>query len=300
MRKLIRAKMIGAIAVLLAATSCTTAPQSAALGAALFSTVNAQGCEELLSPQRSTLIVVEPASNRRLVCNAERAGTRFIPASTYKIPHALIALETEVVSDIEANFEWDSRDRGVPAWNRDLKLGEAISASAVWVFQGIASRLGSDTEAGWVKKFEYGNENVGTASDLLHFWLSGPLEISANEQIQFLMRLVARELAVSERSTAQVIAALRVGETAEGYAIYGKTGAMLPIDDAGFLRMSEPNLLPARRERTGWFVGWIDRPETKGGAVYFAHNLDLTLPGAMGARTEAVYMLLARNGLPSP
>jgi len=298
-KKSSRARLFGTIAVSLAAASCITAAPSSAPIAAQFSTVSAEGCEELLSAERATLVIVEPATNRRLICNAERAAIRFVPASTYKIPHALIALETGVVPDIDTNFEWDSRDRGVAAWNRDLEFGEAITVSAVWVFQDVASRLGMDTEREWVDELGYGNQDVGDASDLRHFWLSGPLEISADEQIEFLMRLVARELPVSETTKAQIIGALRAGETSAGFPIYGKTGAMLPIDDEGFLRMSVPDLLPTDAERTGWFVGWIDRPEAEGGPIYFAHNLDLSLPGAMSARTETVYTVLERNGLPS-
>lgn len=265
-----------------------------------YQSETAKGCDELASAQRATLVMVEPSSGRRLVCNPKRAATRFVPASTYKIPHTLIALETQAVASIDETFSWDSRDRGVSAWNRNLTVKEAVAVSAVWVFQAIATRIGSDTEREWLEKLQYGNEDVGETSGLKNFWLSGPLTISADEQVDFLIRLVERKLPVSETTTAQTIRALRVDETADHYAVYGKTGAILPIDDDGFLRTSDSNLLPANIEKTGWFVGWIDRPQSEGGPIYFAHNLDLSLPDAMSARTRSVYALLARNGFPSP
>lgn len=265
-----------------------------------YKSVTAKSCDELTSAQRATLVIVEPSSGRRLVCNPTRAATRFIPASTYKIPHTLIALETQAVASIDETFSWDSRDRGVPVWNRNLTVKEAVAVSAVWVFQAIATRIGSNTEHEWLETLQYGNEDVGKTSDLQNFWLSGPLTISADEQVDFLTRLVGRELPVSETTSAQTIQALHVSETADGHPIYGKTGAMLPIDNDGFLRTSDSSLLPAKIEKTGWFVGWIDRPQSEGGPIYFAHNLDLSLPDAMSARTRSVYVLLARNGFPAP
>ena len=293
-------KLLSALACALLTASCATTTVQSDLTVDQSGSATAQGCDELASAERATLVIVEPTLGRRLVCNSARAAVRFVPASTYKVPHTLIALDAQAVSSINEPFSWDGRDRGVPAWNRNLDFGEAIAVSAVWVFQDVASRLGSAAEAEWIGKFEYGNQNVGTPSDLRHFWLSGPLKISADEQIEFLMRLAAGELPVSARSKTQTISALRMGETSDGFAIYGKTGAMLPIDDEGFLRMSEPELLPTGEERTGWFVGWIDRPVANGGPIYFAHNLDLSLPDAMTTRTQSVYELLERNGFPSP
>lgn len=294
-----RTRLITAFLALLAA-SCVAGPRPAVTDMRQPVTGKAEGCEKLADMERAALVIVEAATKKRVVCNEKRATTRFVPASTFKIPHALIALETGVVSRRDTVFAWDTRDRGVPAWNANLTFDEAIAASAVWVFQEVASRLGATREAEWVAKLSYGNEDVGTPSELRHFWLSGPLRISADEQVEFLIRLVARQLPISEKSTLQIITALRVGQTSEGYPIYGKTGAMLPIDDTGFLRVSNQALLPSDEERTGWFVGWIGRPDSAGGPIYFAYNLDLNLPDAMNARTKDVYTLLLRNGFPAP
>lgn len=94
---------------------------------------------------------------------------------------------------MDAVFVWDGRDRGVAPQNRDLTLKDAVAASAVWVFQDIAGRIG----------------HVG-----------------------------------------------------EAY--------------------------------------WIERPEPEGGPVFFAHSLDLALPGAMAARTADAYAVLGSKGFPAP
>ncbi|WP_221556911.1 penicillin-binding transpeptidase domain-containing protein [Qipengyuania qiaonensis] len=246
------------------------------------------------------MVIYQPGAERMLVCNSARSEQRFVPASTFKIPHTLIALETGAVADENAKFRWDGKDRGVPAWNGDKSLAEAVPASAVWVFQAIAHSVGTQREQAWVERLGYGNENVGPEADLRHFWLSGPLTISAVEQVTFLERLRNGTLDASASSMDRTRRIIRMDPASDGSAIYGKTGAMLPIDDDGFLHKETDGLLRSDMERTGWFVGWIERPESAGGPVYFAMNLDLTLAGAMDARTKGAFSVLAANGFPVP
>lgn len=44
--------------------------------------------------------------------NASRNNTAFLPASTYKIPNSLIALETGIIKDDVAVLTWDGIERG--------------------------------------------------------------------------------------------------------------------------------------------------------------------------------------------
>lgn len=148
-----------------------------------------------------------------------------------------------------------------------------------------------------MRRFRYGNQDGGGADDLRHFWLSGPLAISAVEQVNFLQRLRTGGLNADEVSQARTTELLKFGECGEDCVIYGKTGAMLPIDNEGFLREGDASLLPKGSERTGWFVGWVERPDAACGPIVFAHNLDLALPGATAARTEVAFKILAANGV---
>lgn len=258
-----------------------------------------KGCALLVDPRRSTFVLHEVKTGRTLACNAARAEHRFTPASTFKIPHALLAIESGVVTDETRSFIWDGRPRGVGAWDRDTSMADAIRNSTVWVFQAIASQLGIEREAAALKRLGYGNADVGGTRDLRHFWLSGPLAISATEQVRFLTRLRAGTLDADKQSQARTAALLHLRECGAGCDVYGKTGAVLPIDDDGFLREGDRTLLPEGQERTGWFVGWVERPDDEGGAVVFAHNLDLALPGAMNARTKVAFEILRANGLPT-
>jgi len=255
-----------------------------------------RGCHILVDPLRSTFVLYEVKSGRTLTCNKDRAATRFVPASTFKIAHALIALETGVVEDESAPFAWDGRPRGVAAWDRDTSLAGAMAPSTVWVFQEVAARIGAERERAWLTHLVWGNAQAGRPDQLRTFWLSGPLAISALEQIDFLDRLRTGDLKARAETQRRVRDMLHLRDCGPGCRVYGKTGAVLPIDDQGFLRSGVADLLPAG-ERTGWFVGWVDRPDSAGGPVVFAHNLDLDLPEAMAARTRIAWTLLAANGV---
>ncbi len=297
-RRLRKVRTALVLGVVLGASSCVSSPHSSPAVSAKVT--QAQGCEKLPPGGKATMVIFDPTSGQMMTCDETRAQTRFVPASTFKIAHTLIALETGAISGVDEEFEWDGRDRGLSAWNRDLDVDDAVSVSAVWVFQAIAVRIGVQQEAEWVQNLEYGNETIGSVSDLRHFWLSGPLKISAIEQVDFLYRLHTNQLPVSPASIEGTLKALTLGRTQEGFRVYGKTGAMLPIDDEGYLRSESLDLLPSNQERTGWFVGWIDRPGQNGGSVYFAINLDLASPDAMAARTRLAYEVLRANGIAVP
>src|SRR3569833_464723 len=72
-----------------------------------------------------------------------RSGEAKLPASTFKIPNSLIALETEVVQDPDKDvFKWDGVTRSIEAWNKDHTMRSAIAVSAVPVFFVFARRIG--------------------------------------------------------------------------------------------------------------------------------------------------------------
>ncbi len=55
----------------------------------------------------------------------DKAGKSQLPASTFKIPHSIIALESGVVEDDSTLFPWDGNARRLTAWEQDLNFKEA-------------------------------------------------------------------------------------------------------------------------------------------------------------------------------
>jgi beta-lactamase class D len=204
------------------------------------------------------------------VSDPERAKAAYLPASTFKIPNTIIALETGVVASLDDPvFKWDRKVRSidgkqVEAWNRDQPLREAFRNSTVWVYQEIARRVGPERMAHFVKAFDFGNRTItGAAVD--QFWLSGDLRMTALQQIAFLAKLRSGSLPVSARAQNLAKEAMEIERT-DAYVLRGKTGW-------------------AFDQKIGWFVGWI---ETENASYLFALNLDVTGPRSIKARAGIV------------
>lgn len=70
-----------------------------------------------------------------------RARKRYSPASTFKIPHTLFALDAGVVRDEFQVFPWDGTKRGIETWNHDQNLRSAMRNSVVGFIRSSPGRL---------------------------------------------------------------------------------------------------------------------------------------------------------------
>src|SRR6185295_9041935 len=118
---------------------------------------------------------------------SEICATRLLPASTFKIPHALAALDAGVLAGPDAKMVYDGSPQANASWRRDHTLASAMRYSVVWYFQRVAEKLGTDRERAYLKKFDYGNADP--TSGLTTFWLGGSLQITPDEQLRFMHRL---------------------------------------------------------------------------------------------------------------
>lgn len=197
--------------------------------------------------------------------NPERAEKAFLPASTFKIPNSLIALETGVIKDENEIIRWDGEKRFLESWNRDLDLKEAFKVSAVWFYQELARRIGAERMNLWLNKCAYGNKDCRDAIDT--FWLDGQLRITAKQQAEFLEKLYKGELPFAPRTMSIVRDIMTVEKTAT-YVFRAKTGMAI--------RVEHP---------VGWYVGWLERD---GNVYFFANNIDLREGVDPMARVEIV------------
>ena len=138
---------------------------------------------------------------------ADACQTRITPASTFKVPHALAALDAGVISgpDEQLPFVDDGREY-FESSRRPHTLATAIRHSVLWYFQRIAERLGPDREAAYLRKFGFGN--MDSTSGLTSFWIGGSLQVSPEEQLAFWLKLYRNELPASARAVEQVKAML--------------------------------------------------------------------------------------------
>jgi beta-lactamase class D len=133
---------------------------------------------------------------------ADACRTRVAPASTFKVPHALAALDAGVVAGANERIAYDGRELPIPAWRHDHTLRTAMRDSVVWYFQALAMRLGAARELEYLQRFDYGN--MDSSSGLTTFWLGESLLISPEEQVRFLRDLYADKLPAGKRHMATV------------------------------------------------------------------------------------------------
>lgn len=127
---------------------------------------------------------------------ATACRTRVSPQSTFKIPHALAALDAGIVRDAASMFPYDGKPYPFENWRRDHTLATAMRYSVVWWFQRVARELGPAREREYLHRFNYGNAD--STSGLTTFWLGESLAISPEEQLQFIGKLFANKLPVSD------------------------------------------------------------------------------------------------------
>ena len=205
-----------------------------------------------------------------------RSGEGKLPASTFKIPNSLIALETGVVADPDKDiFKWDGVTRSIEAWNKDHTLRSAIAVSAVPVYQEIARRIGQERMQKYVDLLEYGNREIGGGID--QFWLTGNLRIDPIQQVDFVDRLRRGVLPVSKHSQELVRDILPVTEAGDA-TIRAKSGLL-------GAEVGKPSL--------GWMVGWAEKGSQQ---TVFAMNMDCKEPSHIAARMTVTQQCLADIG----
>lgn len=199
---------------------------------------------------KGTMVIESLDGKESFVYNEARAKTPLLPASTFKIPNTLIALEEGVVNE-KSLIVWDKVKRSIPAWNQDQTLESAFKTSCVWCYQKFARHIGLEKYDSYLKKMHYGNEKTG--NDVERFWLDGELRISAEEQIAFLKKLYRNELPF-RRSDIDLLKKMMIDEQEANYTVRAKTGWAVPKD----------------AEHHGWYVGYV---ESSKGVYFFATNL---------------------------
>lgn len=206
-----------------------------------------------------TGIILDLNSSERQVFGT-RADEQLSPCSTFKILNSMIALDTKVVKDENEILLWDKKVREYPAWNKDHSMRSAISVSAVWFYQEMAKRIGTVRMQEMLTKVNYGNSDI--SHSLTTFWLGdGSLKISANEQIDFLAKLMRNQLPFTTHSI-NVLKDIITLEKQPQYTLAGKTGSS---------------------ENLGWFIGFIEENHS---TKVFAFNIKGD--GASGAEVKKI------------
>ncbi|MDQ3711847.1 MAG: penicillin-binding transpeptidase domain-containing protein [Acidobacteriota bacterium] len=198
------------------------------------------------------ILIYDYRKNNYLVYDRERINRGFAPASTSKIIHSLIFLETGAVKDENEILKWDGVRRQVAAWNQDHNLRSAFKVSAAWFYVEASKRVGRDAMQNYYDLANYGNRSTnGFGRD---YWNKGDLLVTQKEQIAFLVRFYENRLPFSKRSI-ETVKDVLINEKTDEYVLRTKTG---------WSNHYTPQV--------GWLVGYVEH----GGDVYFfATEIDI-------------------------
>jgi beta-lactamase class D len=227
---------------------------------------------------------------RRSVCwetNEKDAGSRHAPWSTFKMPHLLIALETQAVSAPDVAVPWDSKKRPAAdywpsAWRRSQTLRSAFESSAAWYFQELVPKIGAANYELWLANLQYGNREVPPGRD--DFWLGSTLLISPREQARFLACVATTSCGASPRAIRALETAAVSDEPGDG-RIYAKTG-------------SGP-LVPGQVDGAfeGWYVGYVRDQDSKPVASFALYVKAASYSELRTFRQDMAVTLLKHLGL---
>lgn len=199
---------------------------------------------------KGTFVLYDVTARRFIGYDQPRANTRFVPASTFKLPNALIGLSVGAVKDVDEVL--GGKPQPFKAWEKDMSLREAITVSNAAIFQELARRIGLERMRNGISTMDFGNGEIGGVVD--DFWLIGPLKISAVEQTRFLAKL-ARGILPFPNDVQESVRKIIQLEQTDGWTLYGKTG---------WVNAPNPGI--------GWWVGWVQK---EGRAYPFALNIDI-------------------------
>ncbi len=201
-------------------------------------------------------------TDRYIQYNTVHCKKRFSPCSTFKIPNSLIGMETGVIADTGFIIKYDSKvlpedsfrlaTEPFKYWYQDLSLKRAFKYSCVWYYQELARRVGQEHMKRMVNALDYGNKDISSGLD--SYWLCGSIQISINEQIEFLKKLYLHRLKGFSNKNIDAVKSIMFYESTPDYKLYGKTGGGDCLDN----------------KFIGWYVGFV---ETDSGPKIFAMNV---------------------------
>ncbi|MCB2407634.1 penicillin-binding transpeptidase domain-containing protein [Hymenobacter lucidus] len=201
---------------------------------------------------RGSFLLYDQKTNHFTAYDVARCSQGFLPGATFAIPNILIGLETGVLADTSHVFVWDREKRENEAWNRNLRLRQALRTDCQPCMQQIAQEVGVRRYQQQLLKLKFG-QMVVTPEVLHTFWQGGVSRISQFQMVNFLRLLYEEKLppAIQHQSLTKSLFLLKA---TPHYKLYGTSG-----------------YTQRAKLTNGWFVGWLEQ----GGNVYmFALNAE--------------------------
>ena len=212
-------------------------------------------------------VMYDQKRDKYIYYNQSQAQQAYPPGATFKMFLSLVGFET-------GNIKTENgivTDQLKTTWSHEHERKTGFQNSTVYYYDELTRNIGTPEIKIWMDKAHYGNAD--TTGGPPHFWQTGGLKITSDEQIAFLKKLHDHQLPFSSVNMDRVKGMMAIRDTV-GYSLKGKTG------------WSEQD-----NQDIGWFVGFV---ETKDDTFYFANCVQTSDPGNPyfdTARTDIVYKI---------
>lgn len=113
---------------------------------------------DLKAFDHACFITVSPSGHTETL--GRSCDERLPPQSTFKIPNALIGLETGAIPGVDHVIPYDGHAVPFEAWAKDHTLSSAVESSVVWYFQALATRVGEAQMEAWLKRLKYPDADI--------------------------------------------------------------------------------------------------------------------------------------------
>jgi beta-lactamase class D len=226
--------------------------------------------------------------NNKVLKREGNCSKAYAPESTFKIALSLIGFDSKILRD-ENNPSWpcqEGYDYYINVCKGDHTPRTWLRDSCAWYSQVLTGKLGMEKFHDYIAKFNYGNKDLsgdkGQNNGLTHAWISSSLQITPDEQTEFLQKIVDQKLPVNKVSFNNTKKIMFIQELPGGWKLYGKTGNGKQLDQNG----NKTDL------QHGWFVGFIEKGKRK--IVFANHLVDSEIQNTFTsfiARNEALIKL---------
>lgn len=240
------------------------------------------------APPPGTCTLVADSAGKILLEHGNACAPRTTPASTFKLPLALMGADAGWIRGAHAPrlAYRDSFPAAIPSHREATDPIRWETESVVWYSQELTRALGMDKFRSYVERFGYGNRdlsgNPAKGDGLVRSWLSSSLAIAPVEQIEFLSKVRQRRLGVSARAYAILDSIAPRFAGPAGWTVAGKTGSG-NLDSTG------------RTAPVGWFVGWLER-DGKAPYLFVRREIGQVHPGSFGGSTARKSFLDSLGG----
>jgi beta-lactamase class D len=210
---------------------------------------------------------------------------RHAPCCSFNIAISLMGINEGVLED-EFNpvlpFKKGYHEY-VKEWKQPHNPTLWMKTSSLWYTQVITPKIGLPKFKSYVEAFNYGNRDVsgdkGKNNAITQAWLSSSLQISPEEQVNFLQDFLNKKLPVSDKAFEMTKNIIFVQDLSNGWKLYGKTG---------FCQVSSKKSRPNNE----WFVGFIQKGKKSiPFASYMEHNDKHYDPLGREAKIQAIEKL---------